>query len=206
MSDSATSTAFDSGREYLGAVYAKALFGAAEKSGGTEAVLASLESIVVDVFDKLPKFEAALVSVRVSAADKERMIEYAFGATAPRVLVNALKVLVRHARLNCLREVQRSFRKLYNDTHGRVEVQVRTATPVNNQLLDKIKQRLAALLGREVEIKLKVQPEILGGMVVRVGDKLFDGSLINKLEQLRTRTLEKTEASIRNTLDRYVTA
>jgi F-type H+-transporting ATPase subunit delta len=204
MSDSAVSIPFDSGREYLGAVYAKALYGAADKAGVTEGVLAQLDSLVVDVLDKMPKFEAALVSLRVSLEDKERMIENAFASQADRVLVNALKIMVRHSRFNCLREVQRSYRKIYNTARGQIEVEVRTAAPINNQLLAQIKQKLEGMLQRKVEIKVALHPEILGGLVVRVGDTLFDGSLVSKLEQLRSRSFEKVEASIRNTLDRYI--
>ena len=206
MSDSAASTAFDSGRAYLGSVYAKALFGASEKSGETEAIRTQLESIVVDVLEKLPKFAAALCSLRVKLVDKERMIEHAFASQASRLLVNALKVMVRNGRIDCLREVRGAYQELYNQARGRVEVQVRTAAPINNQLLEQIKQKLAAMLGCEVDVKTKVQPELLGGLVVRVGDKLYDGSLVSQLENLRTRTFEQTEAAIRGSLERFVGA
>jgi F-type H+-transporting ATPase subunit delta len=206
MSETTPNHAFDAGRQSLGAVYAKALFGATEKTGETDTVLAALESLVGDVFNKLPKFEAALSSLLVSADDKERMLEGAFATRAPRVLVNALKVMAKHNRLNCVREVLQAFQHLVNESRGRVEVQLRTAAPVSNQLLEQIRQRLVGMLGREVVIKSTVQPEILGGIVVRVGDKLFDGSVVSKLEQLRTQSFDKTEGAIRASQERFVKA
>jgi F-type H+-transporting ATPase subunit delta len=206
MAEHIATPPFDAGRQYLGSVYAKALFGAAEKAGETADVLEQLGALVDDVFPQLPKLEAALGSARVPLDGKERMLLGALGQGASQVLLNGLRVMARNGRLDCLRETLGFLRQLDNAARGRVEVELRTAAPVSNQLLEKVRQRLTAMLGSEVLLTARVQPELVGGLVVRVGDKLYDGSIASRLEQVRTHALETTAAAVRGALDRFATA
>jgi F-type H+-transporting ATPase subunit delta len=195
--------ALDSGSQHLGAVYAKALVGAAEKLGQTAEVLEELGSLVDDVLDRLPLFDQALGSPRISQDEKVAMIDRSFGGKMSPTLLNFLKVVARHERLGVLRAIRRAADKLYNQLRGRVEVSVETAAPLNSKLRDTISARLAQLLGREVVLSTDVDPDLLGGLVVRVGDTVYDGSLAGKLNRMRSTTLEQTMQSIRTSLDRF---
>ncbi len=205
MSDADSGTSFDSGKEAVGAVYAKALLEAATKAGQVDRVAEELESAKVDVFDRLPRLMGTLVSPRVSFTDKERILENAFKGKMSDILLNFLKVFARRGRFDAIAETAAAFKKLYNESRGRVEVQVRTAAPINNQLLQRIADRLKEMLGRDVVLKSKVDSELLGGVVVRVGDTLYDGSVSRKLELLREKTLKDTQAAIRNSLEQFAT-
>jgi F-type H+-transporting ATPase subunit delta len=122
------------------------------------------------------------------------------------VLLNFLKVLVEHGRFGSIRAIRRSARKIYNDLRGRMEVTVRTATPLSNPLRQTIAERLKAQLGKEIELVTQVDPELLGGLVVKIGDTLYDGSLRNRLERTRGVALEATMAKIAQSTDRFATA
>lgn len=199
-------TGFDAGREHLGHVYAQGLFGAAEKLGLTAQVMDELDSLIDDVLIKVPKLRETLSTPRVSLTDKERLIDRALGGKASTVLVHGLKVMARHNRLDVLRNVRASFRTLYNEKLGKVAVIVRTAAPLNAQALEQVANRLRGMLGREVVMTVEVKPELLGGIEVRVGDKLYDGSLISRLEKMRENALLKTEERLRETFDKFVSA
>jgi F-type H+-transporting ATPase subunit delta len=201
----ASQRGFDAGREHLGMVYAQALLGASEKAGVTEQVMGELDSLVVDVLDKLPNLRHVLTAPKVEVQQKERLIDRALGNKASKVLVNALKVMARHSRLDVIGDVRTAFRKLYNELRNRVEVDVRSAAPLDSQALEQIRQRLRAMLNRDVDVKVKVDPELLGGIVVRVGDTLLDGSLKTKLNLMREKALRSTEQRLRSTLDQFVT-
>ncbi len=205
MSESSPKRAsFDTGREHLGTIYAKGLLGAAESIQQTEQVVEELDSLLDDVFDKLPDFEQILASPRISFDEKNRMLDDAFGARMTPLFLNFLKVTARHDRLDCLRQIRAAARKLHNDMRGRVEVTVETADAINQTVVSQIEQRLTTALGRQVELCCSVNPDLLGGLVVRVGDTVYDGSLSRRLEKMRSDTLDQTAQLIRDSLQRFV--
>lgn len=197
---------FDAGREHLGQIYGQALIGAAEKAGVTEQVMAELDSLVDDVLEKLPSLRDVLSAPKVSVEDKERFIDKALGGRASPTLISGLKVMARHGRLDCVRDVRKAYRKLLNELRGRVEVLVRVATPISDAQLGQIADKLRGMLKKDVDIKMEVQPEILGGIIVKVGDTLYDGSVIAKLDQMRSKALANTEKELRAALERFVAA
>ena len=200
---SQNSNAFDSGRQRLGEVYAKALIGAAEKAGKTSQVLEELDSVVNDVLANLPKLAAALESPRVPIEHKLTLLDRAFGGKMSKELLNFLKVAAKHGRLDCLKAVNRAAKDLHNEMRGRVEVHVRTAEPAGPELLAKIAAQLKLALQRDVDLRAGVDPSLIGGLLVRVGDTVYDGSVANRLKRLRAETLDKTSQQIRQALDRF---
>jgi F-type H+-transporting ATPase subunit delta len=203
MADASKSTTIDPRRQQIGAVYAKALLGAAEKAGQTDAVAEELQSLVTDVLDKLPQLQAALASPRIGHEEKLTLIDRAFAGRMSDVLLNFLKVLSRHGRLDCLGAIAEAAQKQLNELKGRVEVWVTTAAPLSNPLREQIVTRLSALLGQEVVLKTKLDPEMLGGLVVRIGDTVFDGSVSARLVQMRQAAVEKTAARFRQSLEKF---
>jgi len=193
----------DVGRQQLAAVYAHALVGAAEKAGQLEPVLAELSAVVTEVLDAHPQFDAMLASPRVDEEDKAAAIDRVFGGRVSDTLIHFLKVLARRGRLDCLRQVERAARSILNERLNRVEVLVTTAEPINDQQRQRITERLGQLLGRQVQLGVETDSSLIGGMVVRVGDTLYDGSLANQLERLRAETIRKTIEEIRTSVDRF---
>jgi F-type H+-transporting ATPase subunit delta len=190
----------DTARQRVGTVYAKALLGATEKAGQTDIVLAELESLVADVFDQRPDFEEALRTPRIKPEDKVRMLDSVFGGKMSLLLLNFLKVVAQHERLDCVRAIERAARKLFNQLRKRVEVLVESAAPISNQLQYTIASKLKQALGRDVVLTAAVNPDLLGGLVVRVGDTVYDGSLAGKLQQMQAVTLQET---IRESIERF---
>src|SRR5687767_2595441 len=176
--------AIDPSRMRVGTVYAKALLGAAEKARQTDDVLAQLTSLIDDVLDKLPDFDEALRTPRISHEAKVALLDRVFGRKMSPLLLNFLKVVSQHERLDCLRAIEQAARKLFNQLRHRVEVTVQTAAPISNQLQFTIASRLKGLMKRDVVLTSEVEPDLLGGLVVRVGDTVYDGSLAGKLKTM----------------------
>lgn len=195
---------FDAGREHLGNVYGQALLGAAEKVGVTEQVMGELDSLVDDVLNTMPKLRDVLAAPKVTAEEKERIIDKILGGRASHLLSHGLKVMARHGRLDCIGDVRNAFRKLLNELRGRVEVIVRVATSIDETQLKQIADHLRGMLKKEVDLKVEIRPEILGGIIVKVGDTLYDGSIVAKLDQMRVKALANSERELRQTLDRFV--
>jgi F-type H+-transporting ATPase subunit delta len=199
-------SSFDPAREHLGEIYAKALLGATEKAGTRDAIVDELGSLVTDVLDKLPHVAETLASLRLAHEDRVRILDKAFAGKMSPVLLDFLKVLSRHNRLDSLREIHRAAQKQLNTLRGRVEVFVTSAAPINNQLIDQITGKLTKMLGGQVILQMRVDPDLLGGLVVRVGDKVFDSSLATQLHRMKETALEKTEQQIRHSADRFLAA
>lgn len=199
-------TVFDVGHQQVGAVYAKALIGATEKAGNSEKVLEELDAVTVDVLDKLARFEGALVSPRVPLEAKESMLQRALGAKLAPQAFNFLRVLCKHGRFDCLRASLATAHRLLDDLRRRVTVQVRTAVPLDAESTRLIAERLGKSLGKTVQVQGTVDPELIGGIVIRIGDTVYDGSVATRLVRLRETTSEKASQLVREALDRFVTS
>jgi F-type H+-transporting ATPase subunit delta len=196
------SKVIDAGMQRVGAVYAKALLGATEKAGQTDAALDELSSLVT-VLDELPDFDEVLRTPRIAYEDKVRLLERVLGGKVSPLTLNFIKVVAQHERLESLRAIERAARKLFNQLRKRVEVTVQSAAPISNQLQYTIAAKLKQLLHRDVVLSAEVDPDLLGGLVVRVGDTVYDGSLAGKLKQMQAVTLDKTTETIRESMDRF---
>jgi F-type H+-transporting ATPase subunit delta len=193
----------DAGRQHLGTIYAKALLGAAEKAGQADLVVDELESLVTDALDKLPRFDELLRSPRLAHEERLPILEKAFGGKLSETTMTFLRVVSRHGRLDCLRSIARAARKQLNVARGRVEVLVETAYPISLPLRERIVSRLTQLLGRQVVLTTDVNEDLLGGLVVRVGDTVYDASLASRLKKMEQVTLDHTKQAIRQSLDRF---
>ncbi len=197
------STVFDSGQAHVGAVYAKALLGAAVKAGEAAAVVEELDSFVADVLDRLPSLEATLASPRVPAEAKLALLDKSLAGRMSGTLLTFLKVVCRHGRFDCTRAILRAARRQLNELEGRVDVQVRTPTPLSAELRGLVTRRLESLLGKQVNLFVQDDESLIGGMVVRVGDMVYDASVANELRRLRESAVDLVAHAARASLDRF---
>ena len=192
----------DIGKQQVAAVYAKALVGAAEKAGNADDVVEELDSLVREVFDKHPEFEATLGSARLSMGEKVGLVDRVLGS-ASEELKTFLKVLAQHNRLDCVRAARTEARRQLNELRNRVEVTVTTAEPLTDQQRDEVVSSLNEKLGSEVALTHRIDENIIGGMVVRVGDTVIDGSVRNKLNQMKSQAVHKLVEQIHAANDRF---
>ena len=203
MADTQSAGKFDAGRQHLGTVYAKALLGAAQQAGKVDNVLEELESLESDILQKMPALRLTLTSPRVSVEEKVALLDKAFTGKMSGVLLNFLKVTAGHDRLGCLPDVLRNYRALVNEADGKLEVIVRAAYPLSNPLRERIAAKLGEVLKKKVQLNVEIDPDLLGGLVVRIGDTLYDGSLAAQLQRMKTVALEQTSQAIRDSLNRF---
>jgi F-type H+-transporting ATPase subunit delta len=189
--------------EHIGAVYAKALLGAAEKAGQLDETVEELESLVRDVLDRLPQLDQILSSGLVGQEEKTALLDRLFTGKASPLVLNFLKVLGRHDRLDLLRAVWRQAKLQYDVLRGVVRVQFLTASPVDAAMIEKVQVQLRATLGGQPVVEHRVQPGLIGGAVVRVGDTIYDGSIATQLENLREQMIDRSVHEIQSRRDRF---
>ena len=198
-------TVFDTNQQQLGNVYAKALLRAGEKSGKLDQLIEELGA-VVGAIDQTPKLKATLESPRVDAANKAELIEKCFGNKVSRDLANFLKIVGNKDRFDCLSVMLDSARKMHDEMSGRVEATVTTAEAIDDLVRQKISDQLSNALGKAVNLTASVDPDIIGGMVVRVGDTVYDGSVVSQLAQVRSQTIKRATDAIRASIDRFTSS
>jgi F-type H+-transporting ATPase subunit delta len=131
-----------------------------------------------------PEVQAVLMSPRVPKAEKARLLGAAL-KEAPREFVLFLQALVKRGRQRLLREIASEYQTLLDVKHNRVRAGVTLAQPADAALQREIQAALSRQLGKEVLASFHVDPDILGGTVVRVGERIHDGSVRRRMTKLR---------------------
>ena len=162
--------------------YAEALFAAGDTFG-------ELLDGVAGAIQSDEHIRAVLESPRVSKATKGQILERALKGEAPREFVRFLQAVVRRGRQGLLPEIAQGYQVLLDEKLNRVHAGVTLATEADSRTQKQVVERLAKALGREVRAYFRADPRILGGVVVRVGDRIFDGSVRRRLTALQRRML-----------------
>ncbi|HEX4132954.1 MAG TPA: ATP synthase F1 subunit delta [Pirellulales bacterium] len=203
FSDSLTTPEIDVGASRVATVYAEALLGAAKKQGKVDEVLAELDELVDEVLLKLPKVDDVLASGMIAPDQKQQLIDRVFRGKITPLFLDFLKVLVGHGRGGYLRAVRHAAHDLSDQMHNRVRVEVTTAEPLNQELSKTIAQRLRTALKAEPILHRRVDPGLIGGIVFRVGDTVYDGSVVAQLEQVRRQMIYRSVHEIQSRRDRF---
>lgn len=194
---------FDVGALRVARVYAEALLHAAEKRNQVQEVWEELDSLVADLFAAKPELEVFLSSGAIGRNAKESVLRKVFEGRASELFLNFLMVLNRHDRLDLLRAVRQSYRDLMNIRARRIVVQVRTAAPLEDDQRQRLIENIRESLHLEPVLEERVDPDLLGGLVLRVGDRMFDGSVRSRLLKLREKLRERSSHEIQSRRDRF---
>ena len=199
-----TPTVFDTDQQQLGETYAKALLGLSDKPKKVDTYVDQLSN-VAQVVNDLPKLKAIFESPQIGVDQKAKLIEKSFGKMNKKV-VNFLKVLSRNGRFDCLAATAVSAEKLRDEVAGRIQGELTTAAEVDQAVVDRIAKQLSKVVGKDVKLTNKVDAKVIGGMVIRIGDTVYDGSVVNQLAQIRTKAVQKASDAIREKLDRFASS
>ena len=183
-------------------VYADAFLGAAE-SVGVASALEEFASFLEDVVAVHPQFEAILLYGILSRDEKMGVIDRVVSKTGSEFFANYLRVLAKHERLELLPHILAESRLKHEILTGKRRVQVTSATELSSGTLGKIRDQLAASLSFEPILEPTVDPSILGGVVIRIGDTVYDSSLSTRMKQLRVRLRQRSLHEIQSGRNRF---
>ena len=173
--------------------YAEALFELAQRHEGIEAYHGCIDTVAA-LLEENPSFRKLLETPRVDAAEKKKVVRKAF-ASFPAPFVNFLLVTIDKRRQRLLTDIARSYGELVDEHLNRVHVDVTLARPIDEETKGQVAERLSALLGKTAIPHVRVRPEIIGGIVVRAGDTIYDGSLRRRLDRMRRQLNSATGAA-----------
>jgi F-type H+-transporting ATPase subunit delta len=169
--------------EEIGQVYARALFEAAIENGVLDPIQEQL-STWADALGENKQLQTFFFSPRFSSAEKKDAIRKIIDGGDERFL-NFLELLAERHRLPATFRIRRSFDELWREEHKMLPVEVTSAVELDEALVSSIGERIEAQTGRRIELTSRVDPDIIGGLVLRVGNKVLDASIHGRLERLR---------------------
>jgi F-type H+-transporting ATPase subunit delta len=169
--------------EEIAEVYARALFEAAAENEVLDRVHDELGEFV-DALGDNRDMQLFFFSPYFSSEEKKEGVERVVDGADER-LVNFLELLAERHRMPALFRIRRGFDDLWAEEKRLLPVSVTSAVELDESLVEDIGKRIREQTGREVELSSRVDPEVLGGLVVRVGNMVLDASVRNRLDQLR---------------------
>ena len=174
--------------EIIARNYADTLLELARRNGGERTVEefgAAMELLADTVAE--PRVREFLSSPRVPAAERKEALRGALEGRVPDLFLRFVMLVVDKRRQRLLSEIAHEYRALADEQAGRVRVEVSISHPPDETLRNQVANVLAARLGKDVVATFTVDPDLLGGMVVRYGDEILDGSVRTGAENLRRR-------------------
>ncbi|NLO89356.1 MAG: ATP synthase F1 subunit delta [Clostridia bacterium] len=168
----------------LASRYAQALFLSAQEQDLLDQVEGDLR-LVVDQVEKNEDLARFVDQQLIPPENKTEVIERIFKGKISNLSMNFLKLVFRKRRERYLREFLEEYVELADSARGIEKVEITTAVELSPQQREFVKNRLSEMINRKVKLIEKVDPKILGGLVVKIGDRVYDGSVINKLDSLK---------------------
>jgi F-type H+-transporting ATPase subunit delta len=169
--------------EDIAQVYSRSLFEVAKEQGKLDVMRDELHAFV-DALDSNRELQVFLFSPYFSTAEKKEGLHKVV-VDADDAFVNFLELLVEKHRMPVVFRIRRQFEELWQDENRLLPVQVTSAIELDDETVEQISSRIAEQTDRRIELSTEVNPEILGGIVLRVGNSILDASIRNRLEQVR---------------------
>ncbi|MFN8676027.1 MAG: F0F1 ATP synthase subunit delta [Thermomicrobiales bacterium] len=165
--------------------YAQAVFSLGKERGTLDVWQSDLTDLATLTGDS--RVSSYLSNPSITADTKLATLEASLPSTVQPELRNLAKLLVVRDRTNLIPQIREIFEDQVRAERGITVAQVTTSEPLTAEEETLVREKLAAMTGNTIEITATVDPDIIGGIVVRIGDQVIDGSVRNKLERMRTR-------------------
>lgn len=167
--------------------YAEALFAIAKEENKVDKLKEDL-ILTVGTLKDYPEFRKLFYHPVINLDDKKEMFQNLFADKVENVLINFVKLLIDKKRENLLEEICALFIKMVNNLQSKVVAEVYTAVELAEDDLNMLKEQLEKYLSKKVEIEKHTDKSVLGGVLVKIGDRIIDGTLKTRFENM-SRTL-----------------
>jgi F-type H+-transporting ATPase subunit delta len=183
-------------------IYADAFLDAAA-AGQTAELIEEFASFVNEVLVQNPDFRTLLNSALITRDEKLAVLGRTMTSSASPTFANFLCVLAKHERLELLPDILDQAQRLFEIRSGKKRVQIVSGRALSSASIENIQRQLAQTLPFQPILEISVDPTLLGGLVIRVGDTVYDGSLRSRVKQLRDRLRQRSIHEIQSGRDRF---
>jgi F-type H+-transporting ATPase subunit delta len=176
-------------REPVARRYAHALFDSASVHGLLDTVASDLAGLVRLLRDE-PRLSSVLVSPQVTTAEKRQLLTAVLGGRAHALVLELLWLLLEKKRLPVIHQIIEGYQELLEAHRNIVRAEVTTAVPLPAQQEQRLKAALERRTGKTIMLQRKVDPRIVGGVMVRMGDQVIDRSIRRVFQEMKASLLE----------------
>jgi len=164
--------------------YAKALFELAEEQKAVPEWGTALNSVVCTLWGD-QQLNAAFLGSFLSRSEKKNLLERLFGDRLPMLMLNFLKLLLDKERQAFLPDIRDAYQERMDEWMGLLRIKVTSPTPLNEEQEKQLAEQLESSLGTPVRVSVSVDESLIGGIVLQIGDKLYDGSVKHQIALLQ---------------------
>ncbi|GHT41608.1 hypothetical protein FACS189443_3600 [Planctomycetales bacterium] len=184
--------------EKIATIYASAYLNAvASQNLSVEDAVAEFASLI-EVFKTQKQFADVLASAMVSNEEKVALLEKTIAQRVSPLFWNFLQTVAKRNRLDILYAVFVQVQAQWEKQQQRIPVTITTAAEIDEQLFNSLTEKLKSVIGGEPIIKTVIDPETIGGIIVRVGDKIYDASIVTQLEAVRRQMIQHSAQEIQS--------
>lgn len=203
MADSSSSNLGRFRIEPIHRVYARALVELASEQGVLTDVAEEMEQLV-QVVRQVPKISLLMGAPTLNTAQRQAMLDKVFEGRLSNMFYQFLCALNRKGQLGLAPGMILAFRDVYSEQHGVIEVDAYVASPIDESQKKAIQNTVAAIMGRDVVVQVYVQKELIGGLRLRVGDQLIDGTVANRLKRMKQQIMEAGREQVRSEYEKMI--
>jgi F-type H+-transporting ATPase subunit delta len=194
---------WDVGARRIARVYAEALLNAAQGRQQVEPILEEIDSLASDVIAVDERAAAVFSSAALGRKARTEILEKVFKPRASELFYQFLLVLNDHERLDLLPIINSEIRALNDERQRRIRVQVFSAVPLADDQRERITARVRERFELEPVLLEQVEPSLLGGLRIRIGDRQLDGTVRARLDNLKQQLLARSSHEIQSGRDRF---
>jgi F-type H+-transporting ATPase subunit delta len=185
----------------IGRVYAEAAYAAALADAKADELADDLDAIVTEILDKNIRHEGFFLVPTISREERQLVVDSVFKGRVGDEAYRLVTTLNRHDRLGIIRAVATLVRNLVNDAAGIVIANVTTASPLSEEQRGRLERILQTGLKAKPQLELRVDPAVLGGIRVAVGETVYDDTVQSALGRLREGILTRSTHEIQSGRD-----
>lgn len=164
--------------------YSESLFEVAVEEDILEKTIEDM-LLVKESFETYPELYELFRSPQISTNERKDMLKEVFGSKVSMEVLNFLKILVDKSRCSEIFGISESFMSLSDEHKGIVHVIAETVVPMGEKEINDLREKLSSDMNKTIEIINEINPDLMGGLTLKVGDKIIDGSVKKKLNDLR---------------------
>ena len=169
--------------------YAQAVLQLAVERDTLERWLEDLTQLADSITNE--EFRRTLSAPRISMEQKESIIRESLGSSVDRLALNLMSLLTSRNLVHILPDIADSFQEMLDAHRGIERAEVVSAVPLSDEKQSEVSEMLARMSGKQVRVTTRTDPQIIGGMVIRVGDQVMDGSARGRLQSMRRELAER---------------
>ncbi|HWJ02616.1 MAG TPA: F0F1 ATP synthase subunit delta [Verrucomicrobiae bacterium] len=164
--------------------YAQALYEIAVETNQLDVFEADLKALAEGI-ESNPEIQKVLYHPQISLADKKGLLRQVFGGQFSAHVQNFVDMVIDRRRQNFLGDIYNEFKLLANAKRNVLEARIKSAVDLDKSQQDQLQANLSKLTGKSIRLVAEVDPSLIGGVVVKIGDRVIDGSVAGRLAKLR---------------------